>query len=213
MKRILAVALCLVLAACGQKEAPPAAGGAKAFLPVEPAQAVEAPAGRIEVLEFFSYACIHCYKLHPHAKAWAAAQPADVDFRRIPVTFDRPPMVPLARLFYTLEVAGLLAAHDDAVFAAIHDQGQSLMTEEAVLAWATARGIDMTAFRKAWDDPQTLAKVTRAADLARAYKVNGTPALYAAGRWQVNLDAATGYENLMQLTGQLVGKVRRGEQP
>jgi protein dithiol oxidoreductase (disulfide-forming) len=212
MKRVLAVVLFLVLAACGQKEAP-APGAPKAFLPVEPAQAVEAPAGKIEVVEFFSYACIHCYKLHPLAKSWAAAQPADVVFRRVPVTFDRPPMVPLAKLFYTLEAAGLLDAHDDAVFAAIHDQGQSLMTEEAVLAWATARGIDMTAFRKVWDAPETMARVTRGADLARAYKVGGTPALYAGGRWQVNLDAATGYDHLMQLTGQLVGKIRRGEQP
>jgi thiol:disulfide interchange protein DsbA len=212
MKRVLTVALFLLLAACGQKEAP-APGAPKAFLPVEPAQSVEAPAGKIEVLEFFSYGCIHCYKLHPLAKAWAAAQPADVVFRRVPVTFDRPPMMPLAKLFYTLESAGLLAAHDDAVFAAIHDQAQSLMTEEAILAWATARGIDMALFRKHWEAPETLAKVTRANDMARAYKVSGTPALYAAGRWQVNLDAATGYDHLMQMTGQLVDKLRRGEKP
>jgi thiol:disulfide interchange protein DsbA len=212
MKRIFACVLVLFLAACGQKDSP-APGTPRAYLPVDSVQAVEAPAGKIEVVEFFSYACIHCYKLHPLAKAWAAAQPADVVFRRIPVTFDRPPMVPLAKLFYTLEATGQLGAHDDAVFAAIHDQGQSLMTEEAVLAWVAARGVDMTAFRKVWDAPETMAKVTRGADLARGYKVNGTPALYAAGRWQVNLDAATGYDHLMTLTGQLVDKLRRGETP
>lgn len=211
MKRFAVLLFALALAACGEKT-PPASGPAS-FLPVEPPQVVEAPAGKIEVVEFFSYGCIHCYRLNALATAWAARQPADVVFRRIPVTFDRPQLASLARLYYALEAGGLLAAHDEAVFAAIHDQGQSLMSDEAVLAWVAARGIDMTEFRRHWDDPETLAKVRRGEALTRAYGVSGTPALFAAGRWQVNLEAATGYDHLMVLTGQLVDKLRRGEKP
>ena len=212
MKLFWGIALALLLAGCGQKESA-APGTAAAYVPVEPAQAVEAPAGKIEVIEFFSYACIHCYRLNSLAKAWASAQPPDVVFRRIPVTFDRPQLVPLARLFYALEANGLLGAHDEAVFAAIHDKGESLMTEEAVLAWVAARGIEMKTFRAAWDAPETQARLDRAAAQTRAYQVNGTPAIYAAGRWAVKLEAASGYEHLMELTGKLVDKLRRGEKP
>jgi thiol:disulfide interchange protein DsbA len=204
--------LVLALAACGQKESP-APGSPATYLPVVPAQAVEAPAGKIEVIEFFSYGCVHCYRLNSLAKAWASAQPPDVVFRRVPVTFDRPQLVPLARLFYALEASGLLAALDEAVFAAIHDQGQSLMSDEAVLGWVASRGVDMVVFRAAWDSPEVQAKVARAAELARGYQVTATPTLYAGGRWSVVNEAASSYENLMELTGQLVDKLRRGEKP
>lgn len=35
------------------------------FRAVNPQQSVEAPAGRIEVLEFFAYWCPHCHSLEP----------------------------------------------------------------------------------------------------------------------------------------------------
>ena len=184
-----------------------------AYVAVEPAQAVEAPAGRIEVLEFFSYGCSHCYRLNAPAKAWATAQPADVVFRRVPVTFDRPQLAPLAKLFYALEATGQMSALDHAVFVAIHEQNQTLATDEAVLNWVAGRGVDLPAFKAAYESPEVQAKVTRAAELTRAYKVTGTPSLYVAGRYGVNNAAATSYDNLMELTGRLVDKLRRGEKP
>ncbi|HEX2544530.1 MAG TPA: thiol:disulfide interchange protein DsbA/DsbL, partial [Ramlibacter sp.] len=49
--------------------------------------AVEAPAGRIEVVEFFWYACPHCHAFEPKLVAWLKKQSPDVAFRRVPVAF------------------------------------------------------------------------------------------------------------------------------
>lgn len=212
MKLIWTLMFALALAACGQKD-PAVPGAVTAYLQVTPPQVAQVPAGKIEVLEFFSYGCIHCYRLNAAAKSWAAAQPADVVFRRVPVTFDRPQMLPLAKLFYTLESTGQMAALDQAVFAAIHDQGQNLATDEAVLNWVAGREVELSAFRAIYDSPETLDKVTKAVELTKAYKVSGTPALYVGGRFSVNNEAATSYENLMERTGKLVDKLRRGETP
>jgi thiol:disulfide interchange protein DsbA len=59
--------------------------------------------GKIEVLEFFSYGCPHCAHLNPLIKPWGAALPADLSFRRVPVTFGRAAWANLARLFFALE--------------------------------------------------------------------------------------------------------------
>ena len=48
-----------------------------------------APAGKIEVIEFFWYGCPHCNAFEPALEAWAKKLPADVAFRRVPVGLPR----------------------------------------------------------------------------------------------------------------------------
>jgi protein dithiol oxidoreductase (disulfide-forming) len=37
--------------------------------------------GKVEVLEFFWYGCIHCYNLEPMVEKWEKTLPKDVQFR------------------------------------------------------------------------------------------------------------------------------------
>ena len=39
---------------------------------------VDAPAGKIEVVEFFWYSCPHCHSFEPALEAWSRKLPADV---------------------------------------------------------------------------------------------------------------------------------------
>ena len=59
--------------------------------------------GKIEVVEFFSYACPHCAKFNPLVSAWVAREPKDVAFRRVAVSYGRPPWINLSRTYYALE--------------------------------------------------------------------------------------------------------------
>ena len=49
---------------------------------------VDAAAGQIEVLEFFSYSCVHCYRFEPVMKDWMKTLPSNVVFKRTPVGFN-----------------------------------------------------------------------------------------------------------------------------
>src|SRR5690606_35923851 len=60
-------------------------------------------AKRIEVAEFFWYACPHCYSFDPVVERWKKTVPADVDFVRYPATMGRPDGRLHARAFYTAE--------------------------------------------------------------------------------------------------------------
>ena len=75
------------------------------FAEIKPPLQVDNPA-KIEVVEFFSYACPHCNDLNPIVKKWAAKLPADVAFKRVPVSFNSPFYQLMARLYYALEAIG-----------------------------------------------------------------------------------------------------------
>lgn len=162
----------------------------------------------IEVLEFFSFGCIHCFRLHSIAKDWAANQAKDVRFVRVPVTFDRAQMVPMAKLFYALEITGDLDRLDTAVFHAVHDEGVGMATDDAVLAWVGKQGVDMKKFADTYKSFGVASKVKRAEQLTKAYNVKGTPAVYVAGRYAVRNEGMKSYEQIMTTAGQLVDKVR-----
>ena len=49
-----------------------------------------APAdGKVEVIEFFSYACPHCYRFEPHIEKWLEHKPDNVVFKQVPAIFNK----------------------------------------------------------------------------------------------------------------------------
>ena len=177
----------------------------KEYFKVEPPQATENPA-KVEVLEFFSYGCIHCFRLHPFIKKWAASAGKEVEFKRVHITFDRPQMRPMAKLFYALEATGDMAKLDDAVFKAVHEQNVNLATDKSVLDWVGKQGVDMKKFTEAYNSFGVQSKVARAEQMTKAYKVEGTPQVYVDGKYGVNNKEMANYEQIPVVTGELVKK-------
>ncbi len=52
-----------------------------------PVQTEPTPAGKVEVVEVFSYGCIHCYNFDPMIEGWHKAQ-NEVAFRLVPSVFN-----------------------------------------------------------------------------------------------------------------------------
>jgi thiol:disulfide interchange protein DsbA len=104
------------------------------FRSVKPPAPSDAPAGKVEVLEFFWYGCPHCYDLQPALKAWMKKKSPDIELRRVPAVF-RESWIPHTRLFYTLEAMGQLDRLHDEVFKAIHEQKTDLGDLARMQAW------------------------------------------------------------------------------
>jgi protein dithiol oxidoreductase (disulfide-forming) len=85
-------------------------------------------ANKIEVLEFFSYSCPHCFAFEPAIDAWSRKLPADVLFRRMPVAFREVPFVLHQKLYFAIETLGLIDTLHRKVFAAIHVERNPLDT-------------------------------------------------------------------------------------
>lgn len=177
------------------------------YVVIEPAQLTDNPA-KLEVTEFFSYACPHCNDLNPNISKWAAKLPADVVFKRVPVGFGNPFYQLMAKLYYTLEAIGELKRLDDAVFAAIHEKGLKLIDDKSVLEWVSAQGVDAKKFSDAYNSFGVQSKIKRAEQMAQASKIRGVPALLVDGRYLVTGQEVKTHAELLALTDKVIGKAR-----
>lgn len=142
-------------------------------------------AGKIEVIEFFSYGCPHCFDFHPLVSKWAAQLPKNVTFIRVPVAFGRAEWGALARTYYTLQATGDLARLDTALFDAIHKERKPLFNEANLTQWAADNGVDRAKFTAAYNSFSVTTKATHAEQMSRNYKVDGVPKLVIDGKYAV----------------------------
>ena len=186
---------------------PPQAG--VDFLVVEKPVAVEAPAGKIEIVEFFWYSCPHCSVFEPTFDAWAKRVPKDVVVRRVPVAF-QDSFVPQQRLFYALEAMGLLETLHKKVFAAIHAEKQNLAKADAIADWVAKQGVDKAKFLEQFNSFSVSTKATRGTQLQNAYRVEGVPALGVAGRYYTDGTLAKSMDRALVVVDFLAAQVRSG---
>lgn len=177
------------------------------YVAIVPAQLTDNPA-KIEVVEFFSYACPHCSDLNPYIEKWAVKLPGDVAFKRVPVSFNSPFYQLMAKLYFTLEAVGELQRLDSAVFTAIHEKGLKLIDEKSILEWVKGQGVDAKKFSDAFNSFGVVSKVKRADQLAQASKISGVPALVVDGRYLVVGKAIKSHADLLALTDKVVDKTR-----
>jgi protein dithiol oxidoreductase (disulfide-forming) len=186
---------------------PPVAGDD--YLVLDKRAAVEAPAGKIEVVEFFWYSCPHCNAFEPTLDAWIKRAPKDLAVRRVPVAF-RDDFVPQQRLFYALEALGLLDKMHGKVFTAIHGEKLKLDRAETITEWVVKQGVDKAKFTEQYNSFSVATKATKARQLQDAYKVEGVPALGVAGRFYVDGTLAKSMERALQIVDFLAETVRKG---
>lgn len=141
--------------------------------------------GKIEVVEFFSYACPHCAHFYPLVSAWVAKLPKDVVFKRVAVSYGRPPWMNLARAYYALEATGDLKKLDGALFHAIHDEGKNLFDEASIADWVGTQGGDAVKFANAYTSFAINNQTVQADQMAEDYAIDGIPALAVNGRYVV----------------------------
>ncbi|MDT8990835.1 thiol:disulfide interchange protein DsbA/DsbL [Curvibacter sp. APW13] len=179
------------------------------FQLVDPRAPVDAPVGKVEVVEFFWYSCPHCNAFEPQLAAWLKKLPKDVAFKRVPVAF-RDDFVPQQRLYYALEAMGLVDKLHAKVFEAIHVQRQRLARAEDIGPWIASQGVNEGQFMEQYNSFMVNAKARRATQLQDAYRIDGVPALGIAGRFYTDGVLAKSMERALQVTEVLVAEVRAG---
>ena len=179
------------------------------YLVLDKRAAVETPADKVEVVEFFWYSCPHCNAFEPALDAWIKRAPKDLVVKRVPVAF-RDDFVPQQRLFYALDAMGLIGKLHNKVFAAIHVEKLTLNKPDLIADWVAKQGVDKAKFLEQFNSFSVSTKSSRAAQLQNAYKVEGVPALGVAGRYYIDGTLAKSMERGLQITDYLLGEIRAG---
>jgi thiol:disulfide interchange protein DsbA len=182
-----------------------------------PAQPTSVAAGQVEVLEFFWYACPHCYALDPLVESWRKTKPSFIAFSRVPVTWSEGHRS-TARLYYTLESMGKLDQLHTDVFKEIHVNGDPLIgadpndsagAERVQTAFVEKLGVPEDAFKKAYHSFAVETDLQRADQLEQRYRIEGVPTFVINGKFVADVRSAGGPERLIALVNDLAQQERK----
>jgi len=197
-----ALASTVWLPALAQSPIKPVSG--RDYQALEQRALVEAPAGKVEVVEFFSYMCPHCNVFEPTLSAWTKKLPKEVVFRRAPVHF-LPNAEVLQRMYFALDAMGLADKVHANIFTAVHTERRDFSKVALVADWLATQGVDKAKFMDQYNSFTAATKATRATQLTNAYRVDGVPALGVAGRFLVE-----GTAKGLQVVDYLVAEIKAG---
>lgn len=199
---LAAIALLPVAAQAQVKGGAPVEG--RDFRPVNPPQPTEGK--RIEVLEFFQYTCPHCFRFNTVLERWKKTLAADVEFRRISINWDGTTLNH-TRTYYALEQLNRLDVHER-VFAAIHNVRRRLLDPAEIADLMVNNGIERARWNEAFNSFTVNARVNRAGQVWRAYRIDSTPAMAVAGRWVTAPAMVGSLEGVVPVLDFLIARAR-----
>lgn len=168
---------------------------------------------RIEVIEYFSYACIHCFHFDPIITKWAAALPDDVAFRRVPAVFYGA-WEPFAQAYYTELALDMPHEAHQGFFNAIHVEQRQFTDPRDIARFFSQYGVSEADFLKTYNSFGVRSRVQNAKAHGRAYGT-GVPTLIVDGKYRVHgrLEGlqGKGFEDMLAVVDFLVDQERQAQ--
>jgi len=203
----LAVVACAALAAAAQDLKPGTDYGV-----VTPPQRTDDPT-KIVVIEFFSYGCPHCNAFNPSLTLWENRLPKDVRLEREAVIFGRQPWQKLAQIYYALQAIGKAEQLTPSVYGALHVERVNWQTDQDILDWAAAHGVDHDQFARAFNSFSMRTYLTRGDQLATVYKVQSVPWIIVDGKYARPISDNGDFLSQLAIVDRLIEKARTEKNP
>jgi thiol:disulfide interchange protein DsbA len=173
-------------------------------IPQQPVESGE----RIEVLDFFFYACPYCNDLLPYLERWQKRNAAEIVFRHVPVV-RHDSWVPLAKTYFTLEAMGEAGRLHSTVYRSYHVEELSMSQDKVIAEWAEKNGLDREKFMMIYRSDETLEKVERARKMTMDYDIHGTPSIVVDGRYLTSTSMTPGIPQIIPVLDGLIRLARQ----
>ena len=188
---------------------------------VIPTQRTNVPAGKVEVMEVFSYGCPACNSFLPVMKKLKAALPANAQVVYLPASWNKQENWPLfQRAYITAQSLGVAEKAHDAMFQAIWSTGELGITErgsnrlktklpsieDTARFYQRVTGVKPETFVSASKSFGVDLKVRQADSQIIAMQISGTPTLVVNGKYRLNNENLKGSDEIIALTKFLVAK-------
>jgi len=177
---------------------------------LSPTQPTSSSPDQVEVCEVFWYGCPHCFNFDPYLARWQETKTQNVSFVRVPAVWN--PLLQLhARAFYTAEALGKGAEMHEAFFREIHERGNMLDSEAKLQEFFGRFAVEAAAFKATFDSFAVQAKLQRADELSRRYRIQSVPTIVVNGKYTTDGEQAGSYGDLITLIDELVAAERARE--
>lgn len=158
---------------------------------------------KIEVIEFFSYGCPHCYSFEPIIDAWAKKLPANVDFIREPVLFQKN-WDQYAKAYFVADALHVIDKTHSDFFDALHNKNQNLATEEQLAKFFVKHGVKEADFHDAFNSFLVDTKIRQAPIMLSRYGITGVPVMIVNGKYKVDGKSAGSHEKMIAVVNRLI---------
>jgi len=209
---LLVVGLAMT-AACSAHPADGAAAPAytdgQQYATIATPQRLDPKDGKVEVVEVFSYGCIHCAHYEPDVEKLEKSLPKGVVFHAVPAAFNDA-WLPYAQAYYAAKKLGVKPDAHAALFKAIHTDHYPIRTIDELGDWyAKNYGLDKAKFiAAATQDPAIRQRILDDGKLIQAWGVDGTPTIVVNGKYRPT--QFKDFDELNAITTFLVDKELKG---
>ncbi len=193
----------------------------KHYSVIPQAQRTNVAAGKVEVMEVFSYGCPACNSFRPTMKKLKASLPANAQLVYLPASWNAAEAWPMFQRAYLTAVSlGVAEKAHDPMFEAIWTTGElgvsdpqtrRLKTrlptiEDAAKFYARVTGVKAADFVAASKSFGVDLKMRQADSQITAMQVSGTPTLVVNGKYRVNNENLTSGDDIIELVKYLVAR-------
>ena len=187
---------------------------------VIPTQRTNVPAGKVEVMEVFSYGCPACNGFLPTMKKLKAALPANAQLVYLPASWNKSENWPLfQRAYLTAQSLGIAEKAHEGMFQAIWTTGELGVTEpsgrlkktlptieETARFYERVTGVKAADFVAASKSFGVDLKIRQADSQIKDMQIPSTPALVVNGKYRVNNENLQSADQIIDLVRFLVAK-------
>jgi thiol:disulfide interchange protein DsbA len=166
--------------------------------------------GKVEVVEVFSYGCIHCAHYEPLVEGLQKQLPKGVVFHAIPAAFNDA-WLPYAQTYYAEQKLGILPKTHAKLFTAIHTDHYPLRTLDEIGDWLAEpknAGVDKTRFLAIANSKEVQDRIAADTKLIQGWGVDGTPSIIVDGKYRPT--QFKDFDDLNAMTLFLVDKELKG---
>jgi protein dithiol oxidoreductase (disulfide-forming) len=138
-----------------------------------------------EIMEFFSYGCGACYNMESLATEFKKNNPG-IKFSPVPIDLGHAQWKIYIKAFYLGELLKVLDKSHSKMFHLIHVERKQIVNDGELKAFFVKLGVDPIKFDKAIKSFALDAKMRRAKQLAKTYRISSTPTFVANQRFKLN---------------------------
>ena len=139
--------------------------------------------GKVEVVEVFSYGCIHCAHFAPIADQMRKQLPPGVVFKLLPAAFNDE-WVPYARAYYAAQKLGVVEQTHLELFKAKFTDHYPISTLDELADFYASHGVNRDEFMRIATSDEVTQQIRKSTQMVQQWQVDGTPTIIVNGKYR-----------------------------
>ena len=159
----------------------------------------------IEVIEYFSYRCIHCKNFEPFLEDWLVEIPESVNFARQHVVFSTSDEL-FARTHLALQQSPNYSSLHNRLFSAVHDRQKQFTDIEDITSYLEDYDLDPNEFNRSFTSTRTDRRLTNNRSRQARSQLTATPSLLISGKYLISMK--NGQPRALEVASELIERER-----